>query len=69
MAAEEQKAGEWLDIGGTSRLIGFGTNGIEVRVATGPVGWTWRKLTDDEKVKLLNLWNASLAATDGNRAS
>ena len=60
MPAELQRTGEWLDIGGANWAGGFGTGRIEVRVATDDkVGWTWRPLTEDEKVKLLNLWNAS----------
>lgn len=59
MPAEVQRAGEWLDIGGTTKM-GFGLGRIEVREATdSSVGWKWRPLTEDEKVKLINLWNAS----------
>ena len=51
------KEGEWLQIGGWSSGD-FGKMPIEVRVSTGGEGWSWRKMTDDEKKRLLELWNA-----------
>lgn len=52
-----RKTGKWLDIGGAS-YAGFGTAPLEVRVATGATSWEWRRLTEDEKATLLNLWNS-----------
>lgn len=52
-----QRDGVWLQIGGGNGN-GYGTAPIEVCVSKGGEAWEWRKLTDAEKGRLIQLWNA-----------
>ncbi len=52
------EAGTIFAIGGAGSGLGYGCNAIEVRESTGGAGWKWRKITDVEKLKLLEALNA-----------